>query len=301
MTTPVAIVFFNRLAPLKRLVARLAEVRPPKVYLISDGPRATRPDDAAKVAACRAFLSNLPWPCEVKTNFSEANLGCRVRVTTGLDWVFENEEEAILLEDDCIPEPAFFPWAERMLARYRDDPRVLSVGGTNLRPQLCRQDVDCTFAKYAMIWGWATWRRAWRLNDRDLAGFPQACRAHLFKQWLGSWRAEGYWRYILTHVRSSWGYRWSFTHFAHRGLCVLPPVNLVENIGLSGVEATHTSNTAYDLPAVTRDWTIPAAAPDAVAPNARLDKWIEDNFYSRSFIGRLKWLARKIKGRIQHG
>ena len=145
MTTPVAIIFFNRIEPLKTLVVRLAEVKPPKVYLVADGPRPTRPSDAEKTTECRAFMLHLPWTCEIKTNFSETNLGCRVRVTTGLDWVFEHEERAIVLEDDCIPEPEFFPWAERMLARYKDDARVMSVGGTNLRPQIgrasCRERV----------------------------------------------------------------------------------------------------------------------------------------------------------------
>ncbi len=295
MTTPVAIIFFNRLEPLKRLVARLAEVKPPKVYLIADGPRATRPDDAAKVAECRAFMQALPWDCEVKTNFAEKNLGCRVRVTSGLDWVFANEPEAIILEDDCIPEVAFFPWVETMLARYREVPTVMSVGGTNMRPQLSAAGTDAVFTKYAMIWGWATWARAWRLYDNELTKFPAACKTHLIKHWLGKWRAEVYWRYLLTHINSSWGYRWSFTHFIEKGLCVIPPVCLVENIGMSGVEATHTSGVAYDLPSVTRDWQCDGLRAPEIAANAALDRWMEDNIYSRSIVNRLKWFWRKLK------
>lgn len=294
MTTPVVIVFFNRIEPLKRLVARLAEVKPPKVYLVADGPRPSRPDDAAKVAECRAFMQTLPWDCEVKANFSEGNLGCRVRVTSGLDWVFGQEERAVVLEDDCVPEPEFFPWVERMLDRYEKDSRVMSVGGTNPRPQLCDSSEDCAFTKYVTIWGWATWRRAWRLNDKDLALLPNACRHHLFRRWLGSWRAEWYWRYLLAHVKSSWGYRWSFTHFAYRGLCVVPSACLVENVGMTGEEATHTSENPYDLPRVARDWRMDGkAAPREVVPNAALDRWTEDNIFSKSVGVRLRWLLRR--------
>ncbi len=298
VTTPVAIIFFNRLEPLKALVARLAQVKPTKIYLIADGPRPTRPDDAAKVAACRDFMANLPWDCEIKTDFLERNVGCRERVSSGLTELFKQEEEAIILEDDCVPEVAFFPWVEKMLARYRDDKRILSISGTNLRPQLCDATKDCVFTKYAMIWGWATWSWAWELYEANLDHLSDATYLHLFRRWLGSWRAELYWRYLLTHITTSWGYRWSFTHFWMRGLCVVPPVNLVEKIDMSGVEATHTTNNAYELPQVTRDWRgEDLTQPCLVLPNAALDKWLEDNIFSKSLAARFKWLLRKIKAK----
>jgi len=125
MTVPVAIVFFNRIEPLKQLIERLVEVKPPKIYLISDGARDGRAGEAEKVAECREFMSKFSWTCEVKSNFAEKNMGCRARVTSGLDWVFEHEDRAIILEDDCIPEPEFFPWVEKMLERYKDNGRAL--------------------------------------------------------------------------------------------------------------------------------------------------------------------------------
>lgn len=297
MNVPVAIVFFNRLEPLKRLVARLEEIRPSRVYLIADGARLGKDGESEKVESCRAFMRKLPWPCEIKENFALENLGCRKRVTSGLDWVFAQEERAIILEDDCIPEPEFFPWVETMLERYKDEPRVLSVGGTNLRPQLCDQSVDCAFTKYAMIWGWATWRRAWANNDKNLERFPEACRAHQFKRWLGKWRAEWYWRYLLTHVASSWGYRWAFTHFAHQGLCVVPPVNLVENIGMTDSNATHTNDNPYELVQASKGWTEPKGHA-VLGSNSRLDNWIEDHIFSRSIVARCHWIVRKVRNKL---
>jgi len=295
MNVPVVIVFFNRIEPLKKLVARLAEIKPHKVYLVADGARENRAGEAEKVAACRAVMQNLPWDCEIKCNFAEKNMGCRARVTSGLDWAFSQEERAIILEDDCVPEPEFFPWVEKMLDRYQDEECVLSVGGTNLRPQLCDQSLDCVFTKYAMIWGWATWRRAWQKNDKELALFSRACQTHLLKKWLGKWRAEWYWCYLLTHVKSSWGYRWAFTHFANNAYCVVPPVNLVENIGMTDVEATHTTSNPYQLATVAKQWRQPAVGPDCVEGNVALDLWIDDHFYSRSFGERIKWALMKLR------
>lgn len=296
MNVPVVIVFFNRLEPLKKLVARLAEVHPSRVYLIADGARRGRAGEADRVETCRAFMRKLPWQCEIRENFSPENLGCRKRVTSGLDWVFEQEDRAIILEDDCIPEPEFFPWVEEMLERYKTETKVLSVSGTNLRPELCTPTEDCTFSKYAMFWGWATWRRAWQKNDRDLSQFPNACQTHLLKRWLGRRRAEWYWRYLLTHVKSSWGYRWSFTHFVNEAYCVLPTVNLIDNIGMTDEQATHTSSNPYQLAKVEKDWCQPKSGPSQVEGNMKLDKWIDDHFYSRSLLERAKWIIRRARG-----
>lgn len=293
MRTPVVIVFFNRIAPLKKLVARLSAVKPPKIYLISDGPRRNKTDEDQQVKTCREFMSRLPWVCEIKSNFSESNLGCRERVTSGLDWVFSIEERAIILEDDCIPEIEFFSWAEDMLDRYSADPQIMSISGTNLRPSLCNKEIDCTFIKHPMIWGWATWRRAWKLNDAGLAGFDAARRDHIIRKWLGSLRAELYWKYVLTHVPTSWGYRWSFSHFINSAFCVVPTVNLVENIGMLDGGATHTSDNPYDLPTITHGWR-PCGKPMEVVDNRALDEWIENHIFSRSFVPRVKWIVAKI-------
>lgn len=290
MQTSVAIVFFNRIEPLRRLVARLSEIKPSRVYLIADGPREEREGEDEAVRNCREFMCRLPWTCKIKCNFAEKNMGCRVRVTSGLDWLFAQEECAIILEDDCIPEPEFFPWAEKMLGQYKDDNRVLSIGGTNLCPELCKNGADAILSKYAMIWGWATWRRAWAKNDRELQLLPEVSKRHHLKKWLGKWRAELYWRYLLSHVKSSWGYRWAFTHFAHEAYCIVPPVNLVENIGMAGIEATHTSSNPYDLPRVYKSWQ--GGKGEVFIP--QLDEWIEDHIFSRSIAQRIKWLIKKI-------
>ena len=289
MRTPVVIIFFNRMGPLKRLVARLSNVQPQKVYLISDGPRDDHEEEAGKVAECREFMKKLPWACDLRCNLAEKNMGCRERVISGLDWVFGQEEQAVILEDDCIPELEFFPWVETMLNRYADNPKVLSIGGTNLCPYLCDKASDVVFSKYATIWGWATWRRAWSLNDKNLELLREAVKTHRLKRWLGSWRAEWYWRYLLSHVKSSWGYRWAFTHFAYESFCALPPVNLVTNIGMTDVAATHTSNNPYNLPRADARWNHAVCGGRDVISNVRLDAWIEDNHFSRSLANRLVW------------
>ena len=133
LKTPVAFIIFNRPDTTERVFAEIVKAKPPKLLVVGDGPRANREGDAAKVAAARAITKRVDWPCEVLTNFSEVNLGCKVRVSSGLDWVFEQVPEAIILEDDCLPHQTFFRFCEELLERYRDDQRIGMISGDNFQ------------------------------------------------------------------------------------------------------------------------------------------------------------------------
>lgn len=294
MNTPLVILFFNRPDSVKRLIQRLSEVKPSRLYLVSDGARSGRADESAKVNECRALFDDLPWRCEIKRNFADKNLGCRQRIISGLDWVFEQEERAIILEDDCIPIVDFFPFVEQMLEHYKSDTRIMSVCGTNWCPHKSWPDYSITFSRYAVISGWATWRRAWTLMDRELSNLEFVKRDHLLRYHLRSRWAEWYWLYVLTKIRTSWGYRWEFTSFIQNGLHVLPKDSLVDNIGMSGTEATHTTQNPYDWPVPVATFAGPYRIPEFVCANGRLDKWVEGNHFSRSIGGRLRWLVKKL-------
>ena len=99
-----------------------------------------------------------------------SNLGCREGPATAINWFFDLEPEGIILEDDCLPDPSFFPYCAELLARYRNDPRVMMISGDNVQAHQT-SDGSYYFSQLAGTWGWATWRRAWALYDKDLATF----------------------------------------------------------------------------------------------------------------------------------
>src|SRR3954466_7760453 len=106
LQSPVAFLIFNRPEPTARVFERIAVAKPSKLLVVADGPRADRPAEADRCAAARrAVLDRIDWDCEVLTNLAEENLGCRKRVSSGLDWVFSQVESAIVIEDDCLPDP----------------------------------------------------------------------------------------------------------------------------------------------------------------------------------------------------
>lgn len=244
-TTPVALLVFNRPEVTARVFAAIREARPERLLVVADGPRADRPTDRDKCAAVREIVEQVDWPCKVDRLYAETNLGCRRRVASGLEWVFCMVEEAIILEDDCLPAPSFFRFCQEMLAEYRDDERVMMVSGSNMLGEWKSAVQSYHFSYYGGIWGWACWRRAWRHYDvdmplwhdpeirervRDVLGLPRHFRL----------RAKAFDKTAAGTI-DTWDYQWSFARLMQSGLTVVPAVNLISNIGF-GREATHTKN-----------------------------------------------------------
>ena len=111
--SPVAMVVFNRYETAKQVFEQVRKVKPKKLFIIADGPREKVPQDIEKCKKVRSIFDNIDWDCEIHKNFSEVNLGCSKRPYTGFSWVFENVEEAIFLEDDCLPNISFFKYCEK--------------------------------------------------------------------------------------------------------------------------------------------------------------------------------------------
>lgn len=131
LKTPIAFLIFNRPDTTEKVFCEIAKAKPQKLLVVADGPRSGKAGEAEKCEQARRIISSVDWECEVLTNYSAVNLGCKRRVSSGLDWVFETVEEAIVLEDDCLPSPSFFPFCEELLARYRQDDRIMQVSGSN--------------------------------------------------------------------------------------------------------------------------------------------------------------------------
>lgn len=243
MQTPVALIIFNRPEVTERVFAEVARARPPKLLVVADGPRADRPGEREKCAATRAIIERVDWECEVLTNYSEVNLGCKRRVASGLGWVFEQAAEAIVLEDDCLPHPTFFRFCDELLEKYREDERVMLISGDNfLRGEKETPD-SYYFSRYALTWGWASWRRAWRYYDVDMKLWPQLRGTRWLLDLHGDPLAASYWADVLEEVYASertrtWDYQLAFACWAFNGLAITPAVNMVTNIGF-GAEATH--------------------------------------------------------------
>ena len=153
MRTPVALIIFNRPDCTAAVLDAIARARPPRLFVIADGPRPDRPGEAALCEQTRALLQRVDWDCEVRTSFSDENLGCKRRPETGIDWVLDEVEEAIILEDDCLPSPDFFPFCEELLDRYREDERVMMISGFNFFGETRSARQSYQFSYLGSTWG----------------------------------------------------------------------------------------------------------------------------------------------------
>jgi hypothetical protein len=240
LDVPVLLVIYRRPDLTARVLDAIAAAQPRTLFVAADGPASDR--EAAACEAARRVVSTVTWPCQVTTNFAAANLGSRLRVSSALDWFFGACEAGIVLEDDCVPSPDFFRFCSAMLERYRDDQRIVHVSGETYRRT---RGSRCSyyFSKYALSWGWATWRRAWRLFDLDMHSWPTFREQPEANAMFDSADERAYWHgtFQLMYdgkLLTAWDYAWLYACMT-QGLSIHPAVNLVTNIG-SGSDATHT-------------------------------------------------------------
>ena len=278
MRSPVALIIFNRPEVTGRVFAEVARARPPKLFVIADGPRPDKAGEFETCAATRAIIDRVDWDCEVFKNYSDVNLGCGHRPPTGLRWVFEHVDEAVILEDDCLPHPTFFRFCDELLERYRDDQRIMHISGDSFHSDVGRESFSYSFSCYSLTWGWATWRRAFSFYDREMKMWPDLRNTSWPLDNLDDPRAVLHWNrifekaYVEGPKANYWAYQWLFAIWAQRGLSILPNSNLISNIGYGG-DATHTKRTGdlrANLPTQAVDF--PLKHPPFMIRNRQVDR-----------------------------
>lgn len=290
LRTPVAFIIFNRPDTTERVFAEITNARPPKLLVVADGPRANRPGEAKKCAAARDIIKRVDWDCEVLTNFSDVNLGCRKRVSSGIDWVFEQVPEAIILEDDCLPHPTFFRFCEELLERYRDDERIGLISGDNFQFGRKRGEASYYFSRYNHIWGWASWRRAWRYYDQRASLWPVFRDGGWLDVVVSSTRERRHWTQAFSAVfenrMDTWDYQWTLALWAQGMVSVLPNVNLISNIGF-GADATHTHGETAFANMQVEAMEFPLRHPQIVLPDREADAFMAERVFSPSLSQRV--------------
>ena len=194
-------------------------------------------------ASARQVVQSVDWECKVSTLFRETSLGCTMAVSSAIDWFFEHVDSGIILEDDCIPDPTFFRYCGELLDMYHEDDRIMSISGVNFVEGNGFATYSYYLSVYSLIWGWATWARAWRHYDGSLSRWPVLRTTGWLRDVVGRGCATDHWSDVFQRAHSgsvdSWYHPWMYSCWVRRGLALLPETNLVSNIGF-GEDATHT-------------------------------------------------------------
>ena len=243
LETPVVFVLFRRPDRTRRLFEAIRGARPKRLFLIADGPRSGNAEERLGCDQAREVVEDVDWPCEVTRDFAAENVGLKQRLPSGLDRVFSEVDRAIVLEDDCLPHETFFRFCDELLERYVDEERVMHVAGSQLLRNPPAWSASYHFSRYPHIWGWATWRRAWRNFDLELREwheFDRDAREARLRSLFADQSERSHWRYVWDNSREieNWDAQWSYALLVREGLAANPNRNLISNIGF-GEDATN--------------------------------------------------------------
>lgn len=240
-TTPVLFIVFNRPQLTKKVFEAIRKAEPIRLYIAADGPRLQ--GELVKCNQVRDIVKEIDWDCTVQTLFREENLGCKIAVSSAISWFFENEEEGIILEDDCLPSESFFGFCSTLLEKYRFDERIGHIGGCNFQFGQIKGDGSYYFSELFYIWGWASWKRVWKNYDVDLSLFESFKTNNYIKNTAIYSLFEKYWLDCFENTANknidTWDYQYMFSNIINNRLAIIPNNNLISNIGF-GEEATHT-------------------------------------------------------------
>jgi len=276
---PVLFIGFNRPDITQIVFSEIRKIKPKKLYFAVDGPRKNVEGDIEKCTKTRDIINSIDWDCELKTLFRAENLGCKVAVSSAIDWFFNNEEEGVILEDDCLPDQSFFLFCKELLAKYRNNDRIMMISGNNLQFGRKRDRYSYYFSNYGHIWGWASWRRAWKLYDVNMKLWPEVKSNKLLYNIFPEEKIASCWSRILDSVFKgeidTWDHQLNLAIWAHNCLAIIPNENLVSNIGF-GQEGTHAKDARYILNNLkTRNIKFPLKHPLHIASNRKADRFIE--------------------------
>ncbi|MBC6429492.1 glycosyltransferase family 2 protein [Nostoc sp. HG1] len=303
MQTPVTFIIFKRPQITEKVFEAIRKAKPTKLFVIADGARTDREGEAEKCQATRAIIERVDWDCEVIKNYSDINLGCAKRVSSGLDWVFNNVEETIILEDDCIPHPTFFQFSEELLEKYRNDTRVTTISAQNVQFGRKRTNYSYYFSRYNHCWGWASWRRAWQHYDLTIKLWKEVQAENLLHDILIDPKVVNYWQRIFDSVYNdptgiTWDYQWTFACWMQGSLSVIPNVNLISNVGV-GADATHfTSNQEFSFINMSmQPMEFPLKHPPFIVRNIEADNLTHKTVYKTTALDIFK---EEVKKRLNY-
>ncbi len=304
MSTAVVFIIFNRPNTTEKVFEMIRQFKPSQLLVIADGPRPHFPADVEKCLATRKIIEQVDWNCQVLKNYSDKNLGLKRRISSGLNWVFDQVEEAIILEDDCLPHPSFFPFCEELLDKYRHDQRIMTISGNNFQFGRRRTEYSYYFSRYALIWGWATWRRAWQDNDIDMKHWVSVRDGNWLRDILDDSRAVKYWSRIFQNCYdgkiNSWAFTWTFTSWIQHALSILPNVNLVSNIGFSA-DACNTRDIYSPFANHhTEAMEFPLNHPPFRVRDAQADKFTQRTLFDIGLMSKVRSKAKKVLSNLHH-
>ncbi len=302
LKTPIVFIVFARPDKTQLVFNEIRKIKPIKLFVIADGPR--NQEEWPRCKAVRDIIDKqVDWPCEVLKNYSDTNLNPKFRISSGLNWVFSQTEKAIIIEDDCLPDPSFFPFCEELLEKYRDNEQVMQISGYNfaVMDKNFKCDDSYYFSQIGLIAGWATWKRAWEHYDVNISKWPEIKQSRLIMKRLKNAAVADHYDYLFDKyyrgLINSWDSQWFLTRWVQGGVSIIPKTNLTSNIGFDADIAAFNRLDPDDARAhvPVNSIKFPLRHPNKISVNRKADNYVFkyalgiNLFWSQ----KVKWVIKK--------
>ena len=310
MNTPILFLIVRRPDTTRKVFDQIKKAKPKELFIASDGARIGNDFEKALNEECKNFvLNNIDWECEVKTLFQTENLGCGLGIKTAIDWFFEHVDQGIILEDDCLPDLSFFNYCDILLNRYKDNNKIMSISGDNFQNGIQRGKGTYYFSNIFHSWGWATWKRAWKLNDFSIKEWPTYSSSKLLEKCHNNQSCFEYWSLIFeglydkTLKVDTWDYQFLFSIWFNDGFNIHPNLNLISNIGF-GENSTHLSDSDHKLANLFTQSYSNDVIPKRIQINKDADNYTFYNVFTssislkRNFFSRIYNLLKGVSLKI---
>ena len=305
MKKPILFITFQRLDTTKKVFKEIKKYQPEKLFIASDGPR--NKDEEIKCNNVRNYiLNNIDWKCEIKTRFLEKNLGIKLGPSSAISWFFNNVDDGILLEHDCVPNQDFFFFCENLLEKYKNDKRIMHISGNFFQKNKIKNSYY--FSKIPHIWGWATWKRAWNLYDINMNNLDDFLKNKNIEKIFKNKRNYYTWEHLFKEIKNekikTWDFQWTYAIFKNNGIAINPNKNLVTNIGFGDLAENCKNKKDKFANMKLETMNFPLNHPAEIEINEKADSFTtRNNFYLPFYkyfllkIGLLK-TAQKIKNKL---
>jgi len=285
--TPILFLIFNRPDITQQVFNKIKEIKPRYLYIAADGARPGIKEDEINCKLTRAIIDQVDWDCELITLFREKNLGCGFGVCSAISWFFEQVEEGIILEDDCVPDLSFFPFCKELLSNYREDESIFLITGTNVQNGIVRGKASYYFSNYPVTWGWASWRRAWKHFVYEIPDFHLSFNSGDLDHAFQSPQEKSYWRkkvhISVIEKKNIWDYQWWFAAWKNKGITITPNTNLILNLGFRNTGSHKFLYDSIREPIISKPIQFPIIHPNNKVITLEADQFTFKSIYSHSW------------------
>jgi len=240
--SPVLFHMWNRIDVVKRTFKVIRKAKPKKFYISSDG--ANNAKDKKKIMYIRNYVEkNIDWDCKIKKIYFKKNLGPKLALPTVINKIFLIEKKLIIIDHDCLCDNSFFRFMDELLEIYKNESKVKAISGNYICKNLLSFNCSYYFAQHPIIFGWGTWRRAWKEYDikmKNFNNFNSFFWLFIFFKFNIVKTIYFYNKFKLTKSNkiNTWDYQLLYSIWKNNGVIIKPTVNVSKHIGW-GPQAYH--------------------------------------------------------------